>query len=495
MQTAALIFDLETLQTHLTGCELVGPARDVQVSGFDIDSRRLQAGQAFVAIRGPNFDGHNFVEQVGQSDAVVAVVDHPVDCDLPQLVVPDTRLALGELAQVWRDAWVAGGGKIAALTGSNGKTSTKEMLAAILAECGQTTATVGNLNNDFGVPLTLGRIQSADQFAVIEMGANHAGEIEYLTRMVNPQVGLITNAGAAHLEGFGSLDGVAQAKGEIYCELQSDAIAVVNGNDKYIETWQAMIGQRAWVRFGLADSLIDAQDKQLSVFAIHDQVMADVEIMQTQFTLHAQVDEAAGSAGTFDVADIQLPRLGEHNVMNALAAAATAMALGATLHQVQAGLNGVAPVAGRLSVQVGPFNSRLIDDSYNANPSSVRAGIDVLVNMPGEAWLVFGDMSEIGGDVAAVHRDVGEYAQQAGVQRLWCWGEFSNETVQAFGADAYHFMNKNDLAADLFDALRKAPDISGKPNILVKGSRSSAMESVIQELQTLREQDEVETKC
>lgn len=489
------------------------------ITGFEIDSRRVIAGEAFVAITGPNFDGHTFV---ANSPASIAIVQRELtaeECNgKPHIVVPDTRIALGELGRIWRRQFK---GKVVALTGSNGKTSTKEMLFSILQQAGSATATVGNLNNDYGVPLTLSKLQPDHDFAVIEMGANHAGEIDYLASLAEPDVVMVTNAGAAHLEGFGSLDGVATAKGEIYTALDRycapQAVAVINANDHYAELWQQMVGQHVALTFGMHaassddSSRADSSDKTLQSEKFTADFSVDLDTvtvsnMVTHFTMKT-------IAGDIDVA---LPRLGNHNIANALAAAAAAAAAGASLQNIQDGLNTAPTVQGRLALQDGPYNSQIIDDSYNANPASVKAGIDVLVGLaaslttssatspantsnvadtPHETsgalkpWLVLGDMSEIGPESAQAHADLGTYALQAGVTRLWAWGLDSTHTAKAFGSDAKHFATHEALANDLLEALaqQQADDAENHAVVLVKGSRSSSMENVIAMLMETKE--------
>lgn len=444
------------LAARLETCELHGA--DLEVSSFAIDSRQVQSDELFVAIVGPNFDGHDFADA---APAAAVVVSRLLATDKPQLLVSDTRLALGALGGLWRQQFE---GKVLALTGSNGKTSTKEMLGAILQQMGPTLATQGNLNNDFGVPLTLARLTPDYEFAVIEMGANHAGEIAYLTQMVDPDVGLVTNAGAAHLEGFGSLRGVAHAKGELFEHLPEEGIAIINAEDDYGPLWHELAGSREIRSFGLSMGNY--------IWVDPDSIQTDSARGVTQFSMFKILKN-----GSVKAIAIQLPRLGLHNVMNALAAATTACAVGAHLADIKAGLESVEVVAGRLQQLLGPNGSHLLDDSYNANPSSTKAGIDVLTAMPGQPWLVFGAMSEIGDDSEAVHAEVGAYAQTVGIQRLFACGDACQATVKAFGDGAQWFATQEALA----EVLQR--ELTADVTVLVKGSRSSQMEKVIEHIQ------------
>ncbi len=379
----------------------------------------------------------------------------PVEVPLPQILVSDTRQALGRLAARWRAGFH---GPLIALTGSNGKTTVKEMLRAILAEGGATLATEGNLNNEIGVPLTLLRLASAQRWAVVEMGANHAGEIARLTRLTNPTVGLLTNAAAAHLEGFGSLEGVARAKGELFENLAPGATAVVNADDRWASMWLASCGKRPVLRFALdADAEFTATDVRESGTPLSPAL---------EFRLVTPLGES----------DARVPMLGSHNVANALAAAAAAIAAGASLGQVRRGLAAVANVAGRLTAQPGLEGCTVYDDSYNANPASVAAAIDFLASRSGTRVLVLGDLGELGADAAALHREAGQRARDAGLDLLIGVGPLSRNAVEAFGPGA--------VAVDDVDgaeqALRRwlAPQVS----VLVKGSRAAALERLVSRL-------------
>jgi UDP-N-acetylmuramoyl-tripeptide--D-alanyl-D-alanine ligase len=435
-----------------TGGRLAGS--DAAFAGVSIDSRTLEPGQLFVALRGERFDGHAFVAAARERGAAGALVSRAVDEPLSQLVVRDTQAALTALAAAWRaqsSALVLGVG------GSNGKTTTKELLAAILAGAGPTLATRGNLNNHIGVPLTLLRLAPEHRFAVIEMGANHPGEIAALAALARPAIALVTNAGDEHLEGFGDLAGVAHAEGEMFAALAADGTAVINADDPFSELWQTMAPRGARiVRFGI-DMPADVRAQ-----SIHGRVESGA--FSTSFAL------AIGGTQ----ARVRLGLAGRHNVANALAAAAAAHAAGVGLREIAAGLGRVRPVAGRLQLKPGLRGSWLIDDSYNANPSSVRAGIDVLCALPGEHWLVLGEMAELGDEAEASHTGVGDYARRAGITRMFAVGAAARHAVAAFGTRAIWYED----AARLGDAL--AASLEPGVTALVKGSRVNRLERVVE---------------
>ena len=423
---------------------------DLPFSGVSIDSRTLQPGELFVALRGPNFDGHTFVAQAQARGAAALMVDHPLETTLPSIEVEDTRIGLGRFACAWRSRFAL---PLVAVTGSNGKTTVKEMLAAILGQQGPVLATRGNLNNDIGVPLTLLRLRPGHRAAVVEMGANRAGEIAWLTGLARPSVALITNAAAAHLEGFGSLEGVAQAKGEIYGGLEENGTAVINADDPFSELWLALNRERRVITFGL--------ERAADVSALWDARADGSELALTT------------PSGTVE---LQLPLPGRHNVMNALAAAAAAVALGVEQDAIGKGLQGVAPAPGRLERKRGIRGACIIDDSYNANPASLGAALKVLAAAPGERLLVMGDMVELGGEARQQHRQIGRMAREEGIQRLYATGELSRAAVQEFGPDGRCF----DSHEQLIDALRE--ELNARTTLLVKGSRVTRMERVVDAL-------------
>ena len=428
------------------GATATGP--DVEFSRVETDTRKLTPGCLFVALKGANFDGHAFAAKSLEQGAAAVMVAEDAGLDLgPALVVDDTRLGLGRLAAWHRNRLPA---KLAAITGSNGKTTVKEMLAAICqAEAGEAAvlATRGNLNNDIGMPLTLLGLTPAHRYAVIEMGMNHPGELSYLTRLARPNVALVNNALRAHLEGLGSVEAVARAKGEIYEGLREDGVAIVNADDPHAGLWRTLNRGRRVLGFGFdagADVRIDAAGGDL-------------------LRLHTP-------RGSVE-AKLQVP--GDHNRRNAAAAAAAALALDIPLAAIARGLANYAGTKGRLQAHACMMGATLIDDTYNANPDSVLAAIGVLAARPGTRILVLGDMGELGPGAPALHREVGEKARAAGIDRLLCLGEMSVNTVQGFGAGAMHFERIEELLAEIEQAL--GPDVT----VLVKGSRFMRMERVV----------------
>ncbi len=428
---------------------------DAGFSGVSTDSRTIERGQLFFALRGERFDGHAFLAAAAARGAAAAVVEQAGDTSLPQVVVRDVQAALAALAGAWRSrsrALVLGVG------GSNGKTTTKELLAGILGEVGPTLATRGNLNNHIGVPLTLLRLEPSHRFAVIEMGANHPGEIAALAALARPSIALVTNAGDEHLEGFGDLAGVAHAEGELFAALPADGTAVINADDPFHELWRTMSRGARALRFAI-DAPAEARASAIKGLIRGGR-------FETEFLL-----TLAGAQ-----ASVRLGLAGRHNVLNALGAAAAAHAAGAPLPAVVAGLERMRAVAGRLQLKPGPRGSWLIDDSYNANPSSVRAGIDVLCTLPGEHWLVLGEMAELGGASAASHAGVGDYARRAGITRLFAIGDAARHAVSSFGARATWYEDAGRLA----DAV--TTDLDGGVTVLVKGSRVNRLERVVDRL-------------
>lgn len=421
------------------------------------DSRGLTPGQLFVALRGPNFDGHEFLAAALAAGAAGALVDRVQPVALPQILVRDTQAGLERAARAWRAAF---SGPLVGVAGSNGKTTAKEMTAAILATAGACLATRGNLNNHIGVPLTLLRLTLEHRFAVVEMGANRAGEVAALADIARPSVGMITNAGAEHLEGFGSLEGVARAEGEMVAGLAPAATAVINADDEFAQLWRALTPARV-VTFGVrAPADFSASEVRTSVGA---------EGFSTRFRLNAPDGDTT----------IRLGVGGAHNVANALAAAAAAGSCGATLEQIAAGLAAVRAVAGRLQFKRALGSAWLIDDSYNANPSSVRAAIEVLASLGGRRWLVLGDMAELGAFADEAHTGIGEFARAQGIERLYATGTLMTRAVDSFGAGAQWFADTALLTAALTQALGGAgPEV----RMLIKGSRFNRLERVVDAL-------------
>jgi len=420
---------------------------DVTFRGVSTDTRTLSQGNLFVALRGPSFDGHDYLDQARLRGAAAAAVSEPRDVALPLLEVDDTRIALGALAAHWRARFAI---PVVGLTGSNGKTTVKEMIAAIVARCGEALVTRGNLNNDIGVPLTLFGLDAGHRHAVIEMGANHAGEIAYLTRLVRPTVGLVNNAGPAHLEGFGSLDGVARAKGELFECLAPEAVCVINADDTYAGLWRELSGSRPVLDFGLQQRA-----------AVQARWRGDLQGSEVE--LHTP----AGAAS------VRLALPGQHNVMNALAATAVALALDISLQDIVAGLGAVRPVHGRWESLSGLNGLQLIDDTYNANPGSLQAALQLLAAADAEPWLVLGSMGELGPEGRNLHRQMGEQARRNGVQRLFALGELAQQAAEAFGAGAEVFSDVDALNRRLVQLAR--PGVL----VLVKGSRAMRMERVV----------------
>lgn len=428
---------------------------DAEFAAVSTDTRTIGRGDLFVALQGPNFDGHAFVAAAAERGAAGAVVSRPVDAELPQLVVPDTLKALQQASRVWRDQFDI---PVVAVAGSNGKTTTKELIAQILAGQGPCHATRGNLNNHIGVPLTLLAIDSTHATAVIEVGANHPGEVAALMPLVRPTVGIVTNAGAEHLEGFGDLDGVARAEGETFAGLEHGATAVINGDDVYAPLWREMNRAGRALTFGLGVG------RDFRAEGLHARI-ANGEFVQ-EFEL------ACPSGRT----SVRLGLAGRHNVLNALGAAAAASAAGATAEQIAAGLARAKAVKGRLQLKAAANGAWLIDDSYNANPSSLRAGIDVLAALDGDRWLVLGDMGELGAHALDAHVDAGRYARAAGIARLYAVGAMTPHAVEAFGSGAEWFPDVAALSAHVRPRL--APGVT----VLVKGSRSNRLERVVDAL-------------
>jgi UDP-N-acetylmuramoyl-tripeptide--D-alanyl-D-alanine ligase len=427
------------------------------------DSRADCTGQLFVALRGDRFDGHAYVAAAREAGAAAAMVDRLLPVDLPQWVVDDTRSGLGRLAAAWRDVFP---GRIVAITGSNGKTTVKEMVAAILARVGRVRATRGNLNNAIGMPLTLLSARDED-FLVLEMGANHHGEIGYMTDIARPDVALITNAGRAHLEGFGSVDGVARAKGEIARGLASDGVFVFGDDVRYVDLWRALAAGRRVLTFGL-------QSEADHDSAPHPDLRGDRSAIRVEWTDAGFCTHVLARHAGHEI-PIELGLAGEHNARNALAAAAAALALGIGPDAIRAGLAEMLPVKGRLCPR-RCGSAGVIDDTYNANPDSIAAAIAVLAGLSGRRWLILGDLGELGPEAEAMHREIGTLARAAGLDRLFSVGTLSAAATAAFGAGARHFAEK----VALVEALRA--ELGADDRILVKGSRTARMEQIVDAL-------------
>ena len=410
------------------------------ITGAAIDSRQVKQGDVFIAISGEKVDGHNYIAAARKAGASLALVSQRQDDELPQLVVDDVIAAFGQLATVWRDQSRC---KVIAVTGSNGKTTVKEMLAAILSQSHKVIATAGNFNNNLGVPLTLFRLQSETDYAVIEMGANHLGEIAGLVKLAKPNVALINNVGAAHTEGFGSLAGVATAKGEIFSDLPEDGVGIVNADMPYVKQWQQIIQPQKMKTFGMeAEADVQATDCQSHVTASHFMAKCD---------------------DVFHYINLPLP--GKHNIANALAAITVCKALSISLEDIESGLAVMKGVPHRLQLRQGKGKSTLIDDSYNANPDSYEQAIATLKTFPGEHWLVLGDFGELGEETKTIHSNLGQQAKAAGITRLFTVGQDSELASSAYGQGAQHFNDIAELQKQLEATLAE------EVTCLIKGSR------------------------
>ena len=440
-----------SLLAHWAGGELHG--EDLLVDTLTNDTRSLMPGSLYVALRGERFDGHDFAYDAAMRNAAALIVDHPVEVDVPQVVVADTQLALARIAS---NLQLDRGGKAIAITGSNGKTSVKALTVAILQRAGNTYFNPGNRNNEIGLPLAVIDAPNDADFSIYEMGAGKPGDIAYLTDIVAPDVSLVNNVAAAHLERMGSLMGVAQTKGAIYSALAVDGVAVINADDAFAEYFAGLAAGRRILRFGL-DSTADVTARN---------IVAEVD--GSRFLLVTPQGEAA----------VELPLPGRHNLLNALAAASLALASGVALATIVEGLAASKPVPGRQIAHKLANGAVLIDDSYNANPGSLVAAIDTLAAAGGEAWLVLGDMRELGDEGEALHAEVGRKAKAAGLRRLYTLGPLSAAAALAFGEGARSFETHKELA----DALRADLSQTAQPQglrCLVKGSRGSAMDRIV----------------
>ena len=440
-----------------TGGQLAG--QDAAFDAVSSDSRKIAAGDLFIALKGEKFDGAEFVPGALKDGAVAAMVNEnsraALSAALPPgaciLYVDDTRLALGRLAAHWRAQFDI---PLAAITGSNGKTTVKEMLASVLREAAGSAeavlATQGNLNNDIGMPLTLRKLRTAHRYAVIEMGMNHPGEIDYLTRIARPSVAIVNNASGAHLAGLGTVEAVARAKGEIFAGLAEDGVAVINADDDHAPLWRELAGTHKRIEFGLECAV-----------AVHGQWQV------RGYGAHVEIDTPQGSLQAM----LQVP--GAHNVRNALAVTAAATALHIPPATIARGLEKFSGVAGRMQRKTALRGAMLIDDTYNANPASLRSAIRVLAQATGRKILVLGDMGELGSDAVQLHAAIGAEARDAGVDELLALGELSAHAATAFGPGACHFADAENLCSALQEKLNAGV------TVLVKGSRFMKMERVV----------------
>lgn len=423
---------------------------DVEISGVTIDSRKNCEGQLFIAIRGDRFDGHDYVEAAYRSGAVAALVETRLDCEIPQIVVSNCKHAMIRLAQDWRRRCAA---KVIALTGSNGKTTVKEMVFHILQEQAPTHATQGNFNNDIGVPLTLFGLSLDDKYAVIELGANHQGEIASLATIAEPDIVYVNNVAAAHLAGFGTVQGVIDAKGELYEYCQARHCAVFNNDEVASQQWR--------------DHCVAEEQFSCAINADAD-LTAAWQASDDGLTLSVRYQGQTQS--------VSLCVYGEHNARNALAAITIAIAAGISFDQAVNNLAGFSGVKGRLQMLGGPKKSRLINDSYNANPDSLEAAIKVLCDLHGEAWLALGDMGELGAEAQSMHAQAAKLAREQGVRKMFGIGPLSCVASREFGEAGYCFEQIDEMATVILAQIHQGV------NLLIKGSRSAGMERLVEKL-------------
>lgn len=422
-----------------------------EITSFCIDSRKIEPGSLFVALKGERFDGHDFIAEAQAKGALAIICERAqAEISLPQFIVPSSLDALTLLASYHRQTLSC---PVIALTGSNGKTTVKEMIAAILPK--PSHATQGNLNNHLGVPLSVMQLKPEHRYAVFELGANHVGEIAHTVAIVQPQVALINNIAPAHIEGFGSIEGVAAAKGEIYQGMTTAGTAVINDDDVYAHFWDKSLTSKKILRFSLTKPV-----------DIYSQAILFNQAECASFTL-------VTPAGKMKI-DLQVP--GEHNVRNALAAATCCFALGIPLSLIGKGLTEFQGVTGRLTFRTGKQNATIIDDTYNANLRSVLTAIEVLVKRNGQRILVLGDMGELGQWAQTHHEEIGQVALQKGVDKLLTYGKISEFSSKAFGGLGHHYVSQEELVKDLL------PNLNKNTTVLVKGSRSATMEKIVHQL-------------
>ncbi len=418
-----------------------------QFHGVTIDSRGDCNGRLFVAIRGEHFDGHDYLGNAYHNGAIAALVETEIDCEIAQIVVEDCKQAMATLANHWRHHCTA---TVIALTGSNGKTTIKDMLFQILLKLAPVHATRGNFNNDIGLPLTLFELSEKDRFAVVELGANHQGEIDNLAHIADPDIVYVNNVAAAHLAGFGSVQGVIEAKGELYAYCNQDHRAVFNLDEAASKYWRSICAAQNTLSCGLNG---DAD------------VRADWEQDESGLTLLVKYTDSSAS--------VRLNVYGEHNARNALAAITIAILAGVEFEKAVHNLVDFSGAKGRLQMLQGPGHSRLIDDSYNANPDSLEAGIKVLCSLKGEAWLALGDMLELGSEAELLHKKAAQMARDYGVEKLFGVGKMSCIASDEFGSDGHCFEQIDEMAESILGQIHQGV------NLLVKGSRSAGMERLV----------------
>ncbi|MFV1982421.1 MAG: UDP-N-acetylmuramoyl-tripeptide--D-alanyl-D-alanine ligase [Thiohalomonadales bacterium] len=441
---------LSEVSSSVKGKYFKSSDNDFSLHGLSIDSRTTNPGDIFVAITGENFNGHDFIDNAVSKGALAAVTEKKLKVNIPTLTVDDSRLALGDIAYHWRKEFSY---PLVAITGSNGKTTVKELISSIFSQQGNVLSTIGNLNNEIGVPLTLLQLTSDYKYAVIEMGANHVDEIEYLSNLVIPDVAVITNISEAHLGGFGTIDNIAKAKSEIFCGLPKSGVAILNANDVYFSYWKEKCGVKN-ISFGVNNENAD-------VYAVVDKISPNNEIrIQTPL-------------GEFEV---KLQLLGIHNVANALAATAAAIACDIPLYSISKGLGKVSSIAGRLEIKNGVYGCRIIDDTYNANPSSLKAAINVLTGFPGKHYCALGDMGELGSNAVELHGKSGELLKNAGIDKLFTIGDLASESSKKFGMNAISFSEFDSMSSSIKD------EVDSDSTLLIKGSRFMQMEKLVKKL-------------
>ena len=437
----------KTLGSSLTG-------EDVVFSGCSTDSRTIEEGNLFIALKGEYFDGHQYISVAEKNGASSLIVDSEVVHTKPFIRVEDTRKAMGLLAKSWREKITI---PLIAITGSNGKTTVKEMVTSILSTVSNVHATSGNLNNDIGVPKTLFGLNKKHNYAVIEMGANHLGEIEWLSKISSPNIAVITQCAPAHLEGFKNVESIAKAKAEIFSGLQTSGTAIINADDIYFDFWKNSCKEINKLTFGIKTKNADVRAENIKLS------MDDLLINFTLISTHGSVE-------------ICLPMLGEHNVMNALAAASCCLSLDISLQSIKDGLENIKSIKGRLEIKTGKKHVRIIDDTYNANPTSLDAAIETLCGFNSLRYIVLGDMGELGDKAEQFHRDVGGLAKRKNVDGLFTIGKLSINASNDFGTGAFHF--------DSYEALEKAliKSLDKDSTVLIKGSRAMKMERIVNAL-------------
>lgn len=436
------------------GLEVPRGSAQLPIAEVVTDTRKIVPGCLFIALKGPRFDGHDFVDSAFEQGAVAALVEAPVASSLPQLVCPDTRLSMGLLAAEHRRRWQ---GAMVAVTGNSGKTTVKEMCASLLAPLGEVLATQGNLNNDIGAPLTLLRLEHSHKAAVVELGANHLGEIAWTSRLTKPDIAIITNVTGAHVGEFGGMGQIAQAKSEILAGLGEEGVAILNRDDHYFAFWAAYASSQRVVSYGFHP----AAEVSASALSCDPQGRYAFTLLQ-----HGQA-----------LGRVCLPLLGKHNVSNALAAAAAALTLGVSAERVIAGLQSLKALTGRLTVVPGLRGANVLDDTYNANPGAVKAALDTLASFPAPRWCALGAMGELGSESAALHADIGRYAAALGIDEFLTLGDAASAASEAFGR-GLHFNDHEALMRHVTNTL--PPDTT----LLVKGSRSAGMESLVNALRS-----------